>query len=462
MTTRIEILEEVLTQMRGLVVVDYETRIVYINREYAAAIGIDPDKVLGIPVSQVIPSSRLPVVVQSGKAILGDVYYVVEKPTICNRVPLRKNGSLIGAMSFEVFGNIEQSDNLFASLKALHNQLDYYKEKLKNFSGSRYTVNDIIGHSDSTVKLRKEIRKFACTNSTILVQGETGTGKELVAHALHRESPRAHHPFVKLNCGAIPAELIESELFGYEEGAFTGAKRTGKKGKFEQADRGTLFLDEVSQLSMAAQVKLLRALQEKEIERVGGATSISVDVRIVAATNDHLDEMVSRGSFRADLFYRLSVIPISVPPLRERKADIPALAGSFAKKYGDQAGLSSVSVAPDALALLQEHEWPGNIRELENAVERAIGACNGNVLDVNHFDWLLPRDHFDWLLPKRRHSITAANGRTLEEAKAALEKALIVDALQSTGNNIKRAAALLQIDRSLLYQKMRRLGIQYR
>jgi len=453
MVTRLEILEKVLTQMRGLVVVDHETKIVYLNEEYAETIGHNPQEVLGHPVKQVIPDSKLPVVVESGKVILGDVYYVVGKPTVCNRIPLKKDGVLIGAMSFEVFGEIKQSDKLFESLHELHTQLDYYKEKLKRFSGARYSMADIIGSSSATIKLRRDILKSACTNSTVLIQGETGTGKELVAHALHRESLRAHYPLVKLNCGAIPTELIESELFGYDEGAFTGAKRKGKKGKFELADKGTLFLDEIGQLSMMAQVKLLRALQEKEIERVGGAAPITVDVRIVAATNNDLEEMVKRGSFRADLFYRLNVIPIKVPSLRERKSDIPALVEMFSNKYGDQAGLSSLSIAPDVLTLLMEHEWPGNIRELENSIERAIGMCNGNVLDINHFEWLLP---------KSRNGIIKVKGKTLEEAKAEFEKNMIVNVLQSTNNNIKKTAELLNIDRSLLYQKMRRLDIQYR
>jgi len=451
--TRLEILEKVLTQMRGLVVVDHENKIVFLNEEYAGMIGLNPVEVIGLPVKEVIPASKLPVVVESGKAILGDVYYVVGKPTVCNRLPLKKDGVLIGAMSFEVFGEIQQSDKLFESLQELHTQLDYYKEKLKRFSGARYSMADIIGSSSVVVKLRKDILRSACTNSTVLVQGETGTGKELVAHALHRESLRAHYPFVKLNCGAIPTELIESELFGYEEGAFTGARRKGKKGKFELADKGTLFLDEVSQLSMAAQVKLLRALQEKEIERVGGETPITVDVRIIVATNNDLEEMVKEGSFRADLFYRLNVIPIKVPSLRERRTDIPALVERFANKYGDQAGLSSVSVAPEVLTLLSEQEWPGNIRELENAVERAIGMCNSNILDTNHFEWLLP---------KSRKGIIATDGKTLEEAKTEFEKNMIINVLQSTGNNIKKTAELLNIDRSFLYQKMRRFGIQYR
>ena len=453
MATRLEILEKVLVQMRGLVVVDHETKIVFINEDYAEDIGKIPEDVLGCPVKQVIPDSKLPVVVESGKAILGDVYYVMGKPTVCNRIPLIKDGILFGAMSFEVFGEIKQSDKLFESLQELRTQLDYYKERLKRLSGVRYSITDIIGSSSAAIKLRKDILRAACTNATVLVQGETGTGKELVAHALHRESLRAHYPLVKLNCGAIPTELIESELFGYDEGAFTGAKRTGKKGKFELADKGTLFLDEIGQLSMIAQVKLLRALQEKEIERVGGVTPITVDVRIVAATNNDLEEMVRRGTFRVDLFYRLNVIPIEVPPLRARKSDIPALVERFAKKFGDQAGLSSVSVAPNVLTLLFEKEWPGNIRELENSVERAIGMCNGNILEINHFEWLLS---------KNRNGIIEIKSQTLEEAKAELEKSMITNALQTTQNNIKKTAELLNIDRSLLYQKMRRLGIQYR
>lgn len=439
--------------MRGLVVVDHETTVIYVNEEYANTIGYKPEDLVGRPVKQVIPTSKLPVVVESGKAILGDVYYVVGKPTVCNRIPLNKDGELIGAMSFEVFGEIKQSDKLFESLQELRTQLDYYKEKLKRFSGARYSLNDIIGSSSVVVKLRKDILKAAGANATVLIQGETGTGKELVAHALHRESPRAHCPLVKLNCGAIPTELIEAELFGYEEGAFTGAKKKGKKGKFELADKGTLFLDEISQLSMAAQVKLLRAIQERELERVGGEAPIAVDVRILAATNDDLAEMVRRGTFRADLFYRLNVIPLKVPPLRERRADIPALVERFARKYGDQAGLSSVAVAPEVMALLADQEWPGNIRELENAVERAIGMCNSNILGL---------DHFEWLLPKRRPGIIETKGKTLEAAKAELEKNMIGNALQATGNNIKKTAELLGVDRSFLYQKMRRLDIQYR
>ena len=447
MSKHSEIMKHVFAHMAGMVVVDHQSRIVFVEETYAKSRGIDPRHVIGRYVKDVIPTSKLPTVVETGKPILGDVFYYEGKTVICNRFPLIKDGSIIGAMSYQVF---EAVDELFQSIQELRSQLDYYKEKMKKYTGVRYSLGDIIGSSPAAVGIRSAILKTACTNATVLIQGETGTGKELVAHALHQESRRAHYPFVKLNCAAIPQELIESELFGYDEGAFTGARRAGKKGKFELADKGTLFLDEISQLSMAAQAKLLRVLQEKEIERVGGAEQIPVNVRIVAATNDSLENMVKQGTFRADLYYRLNVIPIKVPPLRERRSDIPLLVKKFADKYGDQAGLGAVIVDPEAMKLIMEYQWPGNIRELEHAIERAINLCNSSILEICHFEWLLP---------KIQNTGRMAAGRTIQDARAATEKEIIMNALQATRGNKKKAAELLDIARPLLYQKMRRLGI---
>ena len=452
MVSRIEIMKEFLNQMRGLVVVDRESNIVFIEEKYAREIGYDAKEILGLPVKHIIPNSKLPVVLESGKAILGDVFYYSGHTSICNRWPLIKDGKTMGAVSFSVFEHIKETEKMYDSLNELRSKIDYYKERLKKYSGARYTLTDIIGSSECTNKLRKEILRASCTNSTVFIQGETGTGKELVAHSLHQESLRTHHPFIKLNCAAIPHDLIESELFGYEEGAFTGAQKKGKKGKFELANKGTLFLDEVSQLSLAAQAKLLRVLQEKEVERIGGTTTISVNVRIVAASNDDLETMVNEGSFRSDLFYRLNVIPIKVPPLRERMSDIPLLVTKFVEKYGEQAGLGPVEVSPEALALLNEYGWPGNIRELENAVERAIGLCNNGLLELLHFEWLIPKI-------QKTLKITAT--QNIKEAKATAERNIIISILRSTDGNKKKAAELLRIDRSLLYQKMRRLGIKY-
>ena len=442
-----EILKAVFTHMWGLVVVDHLSRIVFVEEKYAKGRGIDPEAVIGRYIKEVIPESKLPTVVESGKPILGDIFYHQGKPLICNRFPLVKDGVLIGAMSFQVF---DMPDMFIGSIKELQCQLNYYKEKVKKYTGVRYSLTDIICSSEASVAMRAAILKAASTNATVLIQGETGTGKELVAHALHQESRRAHFPFVKLNCAAIPMELLESELFGYDEGAFTGARKAGKKGKFELAEKGTLFLDEISQLSMSAQAKLLRVLQEKEIERVGGAGSILVDVRIVAATNDYLDTMVKQNTFRADLLYRLNVIPIRVPPLRERRSDIPLLVEKFVEKYGDQAGLVDITVQPEVLELLEKYDWPGNIRELEHAVERAINLCNSNTLEAKHFEWLLP---------KLRDDSQMIRGQSIKDAKAVTEKEVILDALRTTKGNKKKAAELLDIARPLLYQKMRRLGM---
>ena len=431
--------------MWGLVVVDHLSRIVFVEEKYARGRGLDPEAVIGRYIKEVIPESKLPTVVESGKPILGDIFYHQGKPLICNRFPLVKDGVLIGAMSFQVF---DMPDMFFESIKELQCQLNYYKEKVKKYSGVRYSLTDIVCSSKASVAMRAAILKAASTNATVLIQGETGTGKELAAHALHQESRRAHFPFVKLNCAAIPMELLESELFGYDEGAFTGARKAGKKGKFELAEKGTLFLDEISQLSMSAQAKLLRVLQEKEIERVGGSGSIPVDVRIVAATNDYLDDMVKQNTFRADLLYRLNVIPIRVPPLRERRSDMPLLVEKFVEKYGDQAGLADITVQPEVLELLEKYDWPGNIRELEHAVERAINLCNSNTLETKHFEWLVP---------KLRHDSQMIRGQSIKDAKAFTEKEVILDALRTTKGNKKKAAELLDIARPLLYQKMRRL-----
>lgn len=444
-----EILKQVFKHMWGLVIVDHLSRIVLVEEKYARSRGFDPEAVKGCYVKDIIPDSKLPIVVESCKPILGDIFYHQGKPLICNRMPLLQDGVLIGAMSFQVF---DVAEKFFESINELQSQLHYYKEKVKKYSGVRYSLADIIGDSSAAVNLRTEILKASSSNATVLIQGETGTGKELVAHALHRESRRDHYSFVKLNCAAIPQELIEAELFGYDEGAFTSARKAGKKGKFEMANKGTLFLDEVSQLSLSAQAKLLRVLQEKEIERVGGSDSIAVDVRIVAATNDNLDDMVQKGTFRADLYYRLNVIPITVPPLRERRSDIPILVAKFVEKYGEQAGLGEITVRPEVMVLFMKYNWPGNVRELEHAVERAINLCNSNALEKKHFEWMLPK------IAKGQR----IKGQTIQDAKVETEKEIILDALRTAHGNKKKAAELLDIARPLLYQKMRRLGILYK
>ncbi|MTI96706.1 MAG: sigma-54-dependent Fis family transcriptional regulator [Firmicutes bacterium] len=303
---------------------------------------------------------------------------------------------------------------------------------------------DIIGESPQFMAVMELVAKVAPSPATVLIEGESGTGKELVAKAIHRQSPRSEGPFIGVNCGALPENLLESELFGHEKGAFTGAVNR-KPGRFERADGGTLFLDEVGELPPATQVRLLRVLQERELERVGGTETIPVNVRVVTATNRNLAEMVAAGEFREDLFYRLNVVPIHVPPLRERKADIPLLTEHFIGKYCAELGKPALKVTDEVLAVFSGYRWPGNIRELENVLERAVILAGGSELSTD----LLPQElfarkaavHADFELPEQ--------GVNLEE----LEKSLLVQALQKTDGNKTRAANLLGISRhTLLYR----------
>ena len=293
-------------------------------------------------------------------------------------------------------------------------------------------------------------KRQAPTSATVLLLGESGTGKELAANTIHAGSPRAGHPFIKINCAALPEGLIESELFGHEKGAFTGAVGM-RKGRFEAADGGTLFLDEIGELAVSTQVKLLRVLQEQEFERLGGMETRKVDVRVVAATSRNLEQMVKDGLFRRDLYYRLNVFPVSMPPLRERQGDIPLLVENFLEKYGHKIGKRGLRVAPEAEALLLAHSWPGNIRELENVIERAV---------ILTTDGLIRPD----LLPPAMQApcaLCSLRG-TLPDALEQLERQLITEALQEHRGNMGHAAQALGISERVMGLRMRKFGLGYK
>ncbi|WP_027365875.1 sigma-54-dependent transcriptional regulator [Desulfotruncus alcoholivorax] len=308
--------------------------------------------------------------------------------------------------------------------------------KYGNFVGQSKVIQDIIAL----------IERVAKSNASVLITGESGTGKEVAAVAIHQNSPRSNEPFIPVNCAALPEQLLESELFGHERGAFTGAT-SRKLGRFELADKGTIFLDEIAEMSMNMQAKLLRVLQEKTFERVGGTEILSVDVRVIAATNRQMDEAIKKGHFREDLFYRLNVIHIHLPPLRERKEDIPLLAEHFLQKFGHTYQVSKIS--PEAMELLCKYHWPGNIRELQNVIERATIICRDNEIRPEH----LPRDLY--AAPKSTSDIIVEfpeQGLSLEK----LEKELILKALEKSGGNQTKAAQLLGITRSaLLYRSQK-------
>jgi two-component system nitrogen regulation response regulator NtrX len=293
------------------------------------------------------------------------------------------------------------------------------------------------------------IEKAAPSNSRVLITGESGSGKEVVARLIHSKSTRTGRPFVEVNCAAIPQELIESELFGHEKGSFTGASEK-KKGKFELADGGTLFLDEIGDMSIQTQAKVLRVIETQEFQRVGGGTNIKVDVRVIAATNKDLEEQIREGTFRSDLFFRLNVIPIVVPPLRERKEDIPALIEYFLQALALEYGQAPRRVTPEVLRSFQEHEWPGNIRELKNLIERLVIMSPSNVIDVKDV-------HLSKGRSERNDYFSC---RTLKEAKDAFERDFIIHSLNGNGWNISRTAEALEIERSNLHRKIKAYDIK--
>jgi len=313
----------------------------------------------------------------------------------------------------------------------------------------QYELKEIVGKNEKFQRVLELAKKVAPTDSTVLIRGESGTGKELIAKAIHNMSPRANNPFIAINMAALPEELLESELFGYTKGAFTGATKN-KEGLFKAAEGGTILLDEISEASPRIQVKILRALQEKEITPVGSTKTIKVDVRIIASTNADLEKMVAEGRFREDLYYRLNVVYIQLPPLRERKDDIPLLTSHFLKKYTSLYNLPPKKISDETMKILLEYSWPGNVRELENAIERAVILSEGEVIK--------PAD-----LPEKirnRFSVKVSDqvnlsGLTLEE----LERRYILQVLDETGWNKNRAAQILGIDPSTLYRKLQRYGL---
>ena len=327
-----------------------------------------------------------------------------------------------------------------------HRRLQIENSRLRQDTESRYRI---IGESVPMKALRHELALMAGTNGRVLIFGESGTGKELVAHALHAMSPRTAEPFVEVNCAAIPEELIESELFGHIKGSFTSAHET-KIGKFQKADGGTIFLDEVGDMSLRTQAKVLRALEEQRFEPVGAGASVQVDVRVVAATNKNLEEEIERGNFREDLFYRLNVIPFHVPPLRDRREDIPLLADYFLREFTTAYGRKPKELTAEAYGLLQDHHWPGNVRELRNLIERIV-ILNPQVrVDARHIPLNVTRRPAE--RPMDRFG-------SLAEVREAVEREYILKKLDETNGNVTRTAELLGLERSNLYRKMKTLGI---
>lgn len=443
--------EWLLSHVTGAIAIDMEGIVIYLNKQCADYIEVDQEWAMGKQISLVFPQTKM----------LEGMY--IEKPTIVFyhsfgigisiQVPLFDEGKRTGLLEYDVVQGseflYEFAENYTLFLDA---ELNTLRQEISELRNTKYSIDQIIGNSKAITELKENIRKAAQSMSSVVIFGETGTGKELVAHSIHSLSRRKKSPFVKLNAAGIPENLVESELFGYEGGSFTGALKEGKKGKFELANKGTLFIDEINQMPMTVQPKLLRVLQENEIERIGGTESIPVDVRIIVTSNEDLRQLVEKNKFRGDLFYRLHVIPITIPPLRERKEDLPELINYYVKVYGHATGKYINSIDERIYDSFMQYNWPGNVRELQNVLERAIIFMMGNKLLLEHVS-------AGFVMPSTEPILKFDTANPIETAKQFAEKELIRGTLALCNNNKTRAAKLLKIPRPLLYQKIKRLGL---
>ena len=422
-------------------------------------------------------------VIETGKAVA--IPRISEEPRFLDRtasrkrqptreisffcVPIKKGNQVIGALSVDrpyddtyAMDDGKRLLSVIATMIASHvikletvrlenERLRDENRRLQGELKNKYTISNIIGSSNRMREVYQMVSQVCRSNATVLIRGESGTGKELVANSIHYNSQRASTPFIKVNCAALPSNLIESELFGHEKGAFTGAIKQ-KIGKFEMAHRGTIFLDEIGSINLDVQANLLRILQEKEFDRVGGQRTIKVDVRVIAATNKNLEQAVEDGTFRGDLYYRLNVFPIYMPPLRERKTDILMLADYFLEKYAKENLKDIRRLSTPAIDMLMQYHWPGNVRELENCLERAVLLCEEGVIHSYHLPPTLQTGQESGTLP----------GLSLEEAVANLEKEMLIDALKNTRGNITSAARILQTTVRKFAYKAQQHGVDYR
>jgi len=444
-------LESVIESLfEGIVVVDKNGIITMINQAYGDFLGIEPRNAVGRPATDIIPNTRMHLVVQSRKAEIGEVQRIGDNNVVVTRIPIVKDGEITGAVGKVLFKDVKDLRTMANKLNQLQSELEYYKEELHKTYGGKYTIESIISRSEKMEWLKSIAAKAAKGHSTVLILGESGTGKELFAHAIHQASPRKNGPFIKVNCAAIPEPLLESELFGYEDGAFTGARKGGKPGKFELADGGSIFLDEIGDMTMAMQVKLLRVLQEKEVERLGGTNTSTVDVRVITATNKELEQLVKQGKFRPDLYYRLNIISLSLPPLRERYEDIPLLCNVLLQKISNTINTSIKGISPAVMKLFTEYSWPGNVRELENVLERSV-----NLMDDEEFIML---EHLPPTI-KKTYKVIEETAADIYSVLENAERQAICKALEAMEGNKSKAAQLLGLHRSGFYKRLKKYNI---
>jgi transcriptional regulator with PAS, ATPase and Fis domain len=441
----------------GAIAIDTAGQVVYVNEKYLPALGLKHvSEAIGRPIEEIIPNSLMRRVVETGKPILLDIMELGREQLVVTRMPIEdENRRIIGAIGFVLFDHLDSLKPLIARVNQLENELRSAKRQLSQPRSARFTFEDYVGETPAIAQAKELARRAARQSVTVLLTGETGTGKEMLAQAIHNASARAEKPFVSVNLAAIPDTLIESEFFGAVPGAYTGADRKGREGKFRIADGGTLFLDEVGEMPLQLQAKLLRALQEREIEPLGSDKVVKVDVRVIAATNVELQKRVTEGAFRSDLFYRLNVLAITLPPLRDCADDLPAICARLLDDIRTSGDYVNPRITPSALAALARYDWPGNVRELRNILERALILSDSGRLTGEDFERILPVGAGAKAAPAKPSGAVVP----LAQAEAAFEKQTLEHALLASNGQITEAARRLRISRATFYKKLSKYGL---
>lgn len=457
----------------GFILIDQKTDITMVNKGFCELYHIHENDILGQSILTTYPELALHEVLKTGVQLTNVATLIGDTQCLITILPIKDNQQVVGAICKITYRGLKQLQEAIKKVNKLEQQVTFYQNELNDIKGTKYSFADIIGDSDRIKRVKKEALAASRSLSTVLLLGESGTGKELFAHGIHTSSPQSGM-FVQVNCAAIPAELLESEFFGYAEGSFTGAKKGGKKGKFELAQNGTLFLDEIGDMPLSLQTKLLRVLQEKEFEPIGSNRIIKLQTKIIAATNQNLEKLIIEGKFREDLYYRLDIMRINIPPLRERIEDIPDIVESIITRL-NQSGFYLEGVTHSALTRLLHHDWPGNIRELHNILERAANLTQDGYIGVDHLpDPLATRIPTHQVTPDsitNNHQIISLTNQDHQQEEDinnnywksmdTKEKELIINALEESNGNKAKASRILGISRTWLYEKLKKYNIEH-
>lgn len=453
-----EIIDEFIEKAyEGLVIIDREGKI--IKFKYEKFLDVKEEDVIGKHVTEVMENTRLHIVLKTGTPEIGDVQTINGHDVVTSRIPIIRNGVVVGVVGTILFKDILEVRHLADHLEQMKQHVKKYKQELKRLNLAKYSFEQILTADPRMMAIIESAKKAAESNSSVYIEGSSGTGKEYFAHAIHEGSLRRYGPFVRINCASIPRDLFESELFGYEPGAFTGASTHGRIGKFEIANGGTIFLDELSSMPFEMQAKLLRVIEEREMERVGGNQRIHIDVRFISASNENLMDLVKAGKFRSDLYYRLNVVHLKLPPLKDRKRDIMLLAKHFVGEFSKE---HTRGFSNEVKHCLEHYSWPGNVRELRNVIESACSLSGTKSIIVSD----LP-EYIAHLVPEQEASIVQ-NPQSIQmdsldgnlyEIMDAVERELILKAIENCEGSRTKAANLLGIHRTALYKKMAKLGL---